>query len=269
MTEIAATGADQQDTALEVRGVGQRYGANQVLSDIGFTLRRGELLATVGPNGAGKTTLFNCITGVSRPKAGSVLIGGTNITGRRPSAIVKAGVARTFQHLALFESLTVRDNLLMGRRHAMHPGPISTTLRPLRARREEAENREVVADLMERFALTGVADQLVETLPHGVGKVLELARAVAMEPSVLLLDEPVAGLNPEESLEFAEHLKVIRSERPDLAILLIEHDMPLVLTLADRVLVLNFGREVATGTPSEIQQDQRVIDAYLGRRSKA
>ncbi|WP_327241840.1 ATP-binding cassette domain-containing protein [Streptomyces sp. NBC_01320] len=121
MTEIAATGADQQDTVLEVRGVGQRYGANQVLSDIGFTLRRGELLATVGPNGAGKTTLFNCITGVSRPKAGSVLIGGKNITGRRPSAIVKAGVARTFQHLALFQSLTVRDNLLMGRRHAMHP----------------------------------------------------------------------------------------------------------------------------------------------------
>jgi branched-chain amino acid transport system ATP-binding protein len=262
-------GPDRPDAVLELRGLGQRYGGNQVLSDISFALRRGELLAIIGPNGAGKTTLFNCITGVSRPKAGAVLLGGNDITGWRPSAIVRAGIARTFQHLALFESMTVRENLLMGRRHAMHPGTISTTLLPLRARREDAENREVVADLMNRFGLARVADKLAGTLPHGVGKVLELARAVAMEPSVILLDEPAAGLNPEESVELAEHLRAIRSERPDLAILLIEHDMPVVLTLADRVVVLNFGREVAIGTPAEIQQDQRVIDAYLGRRSDA
>ncbi|MFE9975281.1 ABC transporter ATP-binding protein [Streptomyces hirsutus] len=265
--ESAPDALDRPETVLEVRGLGQRYGAHQVLDDIDFTLRRGELLATVGPNGAGKTTLFNCVTGVSRPRTGSVSVVGRDVTGLRPSAIVRAGVARTFQHLALFKTLTVRDNLLLGRRHAMRTGSLATTLRPLRARREEAANRAVVAALIERYGLREVADRTVETLPHGVGKVVELARAVAMEPAVLLLDEPVAGLNPEESAEFAGHLRALREERPELAILLIEHDMPLVLTLADRVLVLNFGREVATGSPEQIRQDPRVIDAYLGRRS--
>lgn len=255
--------------ALEVRDIDQRYGGNHVLRGVSLVVRPGELLAVIGPNGAGKTTLFNCITGVSRPRSGSVRLRGHEITGMRPSAIVRAGMARTFQHLALFDSLTLEENLLMGRRTTMAGGgTLSTVLRPLRAQREEAAQRDHVRGLLADFGLEDVAARKVGTLPHGTGKLLELARALAMEPSVLLLDEPAAGLNTEETAAFSEHLMRVRRDRPQLATLLIEHDMPLVLGLSDRILALNFGTEVATGTPAEIQRNPAVIEAYLGRSSR-
>lgn len=262
----SSASASPPGPALSVTDLSQSFGGNQVLHDVSFHVDPGELVATIGPNGAGKTTLFNCITGVYRPQSGSIRLGELELVGRRPSAIVRLGVARTFQNLALFGPMTVAENLLVGRHHAMRSGILSVALRPRRSRREEAASRRTVDEILEMFSLTDIATQPVASVPHGVGKRIELARAFAMEPGVLLLDEPAAGLNPEETETFAEYLTQMRRLRPEMAVVLIEHDMPFVLSVAQRVVVLNFGREVTTGAPEEIREDPRVIEAYLGRK---
>jgi branched-chain amino acid transport system ATP-binding protein len=274
MTSVSALSSASAPSALEVRELSQRFGGHHAVRDVSFEVAPGEVLAAIGPNGAGKTTLFNCITGVYRPQSGIVRLrteSGESISliGCRPSAVVRHGVARTFQNLALFGPLTVAQNLVLGRQHAMPTGVTSTMLRPLRALRAEREARERIAELLAEFDLEDVADTEVAILPHGVGKRVELARAVAMGPRVLLLDEPCAGLNPAETDQFAAYLERVRVQRPELAVVLIEHDMEFVLSVAHRIFVLNFGEEVMTGTPAEVQNDPRVIDAYLGRSSAA
>ncbi|MTD44484.1 ATP-binding cassette domain-containing protein [Conexibacter sp. W3-3-2] len=248
---------------LEVRDVTLRFGGVTALDGVSFTAARGELVAVIGPNGAGKTSVFNCISGVYVPQEGAVALDGVSLLGsRRRSADL--GVGRTFQNLGLFPTLTVTENLLLGRHRHMRSGFLAGAAWLGRARREEREHRVHVGAILELLHLEAVQDAHVAMLPYGIQKRVELGRALAMEPRLLLLDEPVAGMNSEETEAMAAHVRAVRTARPELAVVLVEHDMPFVMGLADRVVALDFGRPIATGTPAEIQRDERVIAAYLG-----
>ncbi|HEX6389994.1 MAG TPA: ABC transporter ATP-binding protein, partial [Solirubrobacteraceae bacterium] len=214
-------------------------------------------------NGAGKTSVFNCISGVYVPQEGTITLDGTSLLGsRRRSA--QLGVARTFQNLGLFPTLTVIENLLLGRHRHMRSGFLSGAAWIGRARAEEHEHREAISELLVLLDLDHFQDAHVALLPYGIQKRVELGRALAMEPRLLLLDEPVAGMNSEETEAMASHLRAVRSARPDLAIILVEHDMPFVMGIADRVVAMDFGATIASGTPAEVQADEAVIAAYLG-----
>ena len=240
-----------------------RFGGVTALSDVSFDVRAGELLAVIGPNGAGKTSIFNCLSGVYRPTAGAIRFRGERIDRASPVSIARRGVARTFQNLALFHDLTVLDNVLLGRHALMSTGYLAAALWLGKAKREELEHRARCEEILELLELESYRFAHVATLPYGVRKRLELARALAMEPTLLLLDEPVAGMNQEESEDMARFILEIRREF-GVAVLLVEHDMHLVMDLADRVLALDFGRVLRVGTPDDVRGDAAVIEAYLG-----
>jgi branched-chain amino acid transport system ATP-binding protein len=238
----------------------------RAIDGISFSVERSELFAIIGPNGAGKTSIFNVLSGVYRPQSGEVWFDGQPLLGRRPHQVARLGVARTFQNVELFANLTVLDNLMLGRHHHFTYGPLSALVWLGRARRAEIANRAVVEEIIDFLELEQWRRLPVGMLPFGVQKRVELGRALAMEPKLLLLDEPVGGMNVEETEDMARYILDIREEL-DIPIILVEHDMGLVMDLADRVLVVDFGRPIATGKPSEIQHDPEVIRAYLGEVS--
>jgi branched-chain amino acid transport system ATP-binding protein len=248
---------------LSVRDVTLRFGGVTAIRDVSFEVETGELFAVIGPNGAGKTSIFNCLNGVYRPATGSIVLDGRELVGLSPARIAGLGVARTFQNLALFSNLDVISNLMLGRHHLMRTGFAAGALWVGKAKREEQQHRARCEEIVDLLELTPFRRQPIGTLPYGIQKRIELGRALAMEPRVLLLDEPVAGMNLDETESMARYILDIRDELR-LAMVLVEHDMAFVMDLADRVMALEFGEMIATGTPTEIASHPEVIRAYLG-----
>lgn len=248
---------------LEVRHVTLRFGGITALNDVSFDIRHGELFAVIGPNGAGKTSIFNCLNGVYRPQEGEIRFGGERITGRRPVAIARLGMARTFQNLGLFSTLTVLENVMLGRHHLMHTGFLAGAVWWGKARREELAQRRRCEEIIELMELEPYRFKPVALLPYGVRKRVEVARAMAMEPRLLLLDEPAAGMNLEETEDMARYIREINEEWK-VPILLVEHDLQMVMDLAHRVMAMDFGRVLRIGTPAEVRHDTGVVRAYVG-----
>jgi branched-chain amino acid transport system ATP-binding protein len=247
---------------LEADGVTKHFVGVVALDEVSIVVRPGEIVGLIGPNGAGKTTFFNCVTGFTTPTAGRVRLDGADVTGWPPAARARQGLARTFQQAKLFGHLSVRENLLLGRHVHYGASALQAALRTPRARAAERAAIDHVEEVAERCGLTGVLDAAVGDLPYGTQRMVEVARALATEPAVLLLDEPAAGMDTAESSYFGELLLGVHDG--DRSILLIEHDVPLVLRVCHRIYVLDFGRLIATGTAEEIRADERVRTAYFG-----
>jgi branched-chain amino acid transport system ATP-binding protein len=255
--------ADVSGPILRVEDLHLSFAGVTAIDGVSFEVINGEIFAVIGPNGAGKTSIFNCLSGVYHPQSGTIGFLGHDLLGMRPDRIADLGLARTFQNIELFPQMTVLDNLMLGRHQHVRYGTVRAMVRYRWASREEARNREIVEGIIEFLEIQQFRKSYVAMLPYGIQKRIELGRALAMEPRLLLLDEPVAGMNVEETEDMARFITDIRREL-GVGIVLVEHDMRMVMDLADRVLALDFGRPIALGKPAEIQSHPDVIRAYLG-----
>jgi branched-chain amino acid transport system ATP-binding protein len=253
---------------LEVRNVTLRFGGVTALHDVSFAVESGSIHAIIGPNGAGKTSMLNAVSGVYRPQQGRILLAGEDITRRSPHARTRLGLARTFQNIALFKGMTVLDNLLIGRHTHQRCGIWKGGIYYGPGRREEVAHRLVVEEIIDFLEIQHIRKQIVGTLAYGLQKRVELARALALEPQILLLDEPMAGMNAEEKEDMARFV-IDANEDRGTTVVMIEHDMGVVMDVSRRVVVLNFGRKIGDGTPEEIKRDPRVQHAYLGQEDAA
>jgi branched-chain amino acid transport system ATP-binding protein len=253
---------------LEIANITKTFGGLKAISDVTFSLEKGRIVSIIGPNGAGKTTFFNTLTGIYKPDGGTIKFNGKSLIGLRPDQIAARGIARTFQNIRLFPDMTVIENILVGMHVHLKQSTLQTLLRLPSFRKEEQEAEKKAARLMDYVGLKRVENELAKNLPYGAQRRLEIARALAADPLLLLLDEPAAGMNPQETEDITQLFRDIRSELA-ITILLIEHDMRVVMRISEDICVMDYGEKIAQGPPEEIRTNTRVIEAYLGRGAVA